>query len=193
MKWQMKWQGWVGRSLPGWSIFLVLMGSSTIAIAAERVVLQYGILQGSIPVSDLTTLAETGEAPRTLRAYLRRARQNPDHVRDILTREIAVNPRLLNRLLVSPVGNVVLDQVGMAIHTPSRQSSREAARSTLLLSTADDGRFSLLELIQNYPTQEVYVDGDRLLTTYNQIQTLQERIGGSWQDLQERLGDLLQP
>lgn len=156
-----------------WGILLAAPG----AIAAESVVLRYRIFQASVPVSDLTTLAETGEASPELASYLRRAGRSPEELKQILTREVSVNPQLFSRILNSPIGNVALDQLGQSIHTPSRSADRQALRAALQLSTADDGSMSLIELIQNYPTQQVHVDGDRVVTAINDIQSIQERVG----------------
>ena len=151
---------------------------ATGAIAAERVVLKYLVFRQSISVDDLTTLAETGEASRSLRRYLRLAGKQPEDVRQTLTQEAEVNVILVDRALNNPVGDTVLDQIGQAIYPPSGEADREAMRSALVLSASDDNRISLIEVIQNYPTEEVYVDGDRLVDAYNQLQSIQERFGG---------------
>jgi hypothetical protein len=150
--------------------------SSTGAIAAERVVWRYQVLQRSVSVDELNTLAETGEVSPTLQTYLRLAGKNPQDVRQTLTQEATVNPRLLDQILNSPVGNVVIDQVSGAIHTPSRRADRQAMRAALVLSASDDSRISLIEVIRNYPTQEIHVDGDRLAVAYQEIQGLQNRL-----------------
>lgn len=167
---------WI-KSLAGIVGFLGVWLMATSAIAAERVVWRYRILQGSLSVDDLTTLAETGEVSPELRAYFRLARRNPQEIRRLLTEEATVNPRLLDRILNSPIGNVAIDGVSEAVHTPSRQADRQAMRSALILSASDDSRISLIEVIQNYPTEEVHVDGDRLADAYRQIQGLQNRLG----------------
>lgn len=50
---------------------------STSAIAAEKVVLKYGVFWGSISVTELTTFTETGKVSPALRFYLSAARRNP--------------------------------------------------------------------------------------------------------------------
>ncbi|MBE9179172.1 alpha/beta hydrolase [Oculatella sp. LEGE 06141] len=146
------------------------------AIAAERVRLKYRIFQRSIAVEDLTNLAETGEVSRPLRVYLRLARRDPESVRQTLNQEVAVSPTLLDRGLNNPAGDLVLDQIGQAIYPPSGEASREAMRSALVLSASDNNRISLIEVIQNYPTQEVVVDGNRLEDAYRQLRALGGRI-----------------
>lgn len=152
------------------------------ANAAERVVLRYRIFRQSLSVEELSRFAETGELSRTLRSNLALARQDPQQVRRYLTEPVKVNPIFLDRLLNSPVGNTLLDEVSQVIYTPSRRADRQALRAALVLS-ARDGQLSLIEVLQNYPTQEVQVDGDRLEVAYRQLR----RLGGRVQDLLSRV------
>lgn len=155
-----------------------ILFSSTNALAAEQVVLKYRIFRESISVDELTTFAETGELSRSLRVNLALARQDPRVVRRYLTEPVKVNFVFLDRVLNSPVGNLVLDNVSQVIHTPSRRADRQALRSAMILSARQDGQISLIEIIQNYPTQEVEVEGDRLQSAYRALR----RIGGRLQD-----------
>jgi hypothetical protein len=146
------------------------------ASAAEQVILKYNLYEATVSVDDLTALAETGEVSRSLRAHFRLSGQEPERARDILTREVSLNPRTLDQVLYSPVGNLVLDEMGESIHTPSRQADRQALRAAITLSAQDDGTLSLLEIIQNYPTQQVHVDGNNLQRTYNTLRSLQSGV-----------------
>ena len=156
----------------------IILFSSTSALAAEQVVLKYRIFSESISVDELTTFAQTGELSRSLRVNLALARQDPKVVRQLLTEPVKVDLIFLDRVLNSPVGNLVLDQVSQVIHTPSRRADRQALRSAMILSARQDGQISLIEIIQNYPTQEVEVEGDRLESAYRTLR----RIGGRLQD-----------
>lgn len=160
-----------GLALLGW---LVMSGA---AIAAEDVVFHYRVFERQISVADLETLAETGEPSRPLRYYLRRTNQSPETLQTQLTQTVEVNPRLLDRGLNSPLGGLLLDQLGTVLHTPSRTADRQALRAALVLSASDDSQVSTLELMQNYPTSELHVDGDRLETVYLQLVAFQEQWG----------------
>ncbi|MCG6133587.1 MAG: alpha/beta hydrolase [Nostoc sp. LLA-1] len=149
---------------------------STPAFAAERVVLTYGILRESISVEELSTFAETGELSRSLRVNFALARQDPQAIRPYLTTPVQVNLVTLDRVLNSPVGNLVLDELSQAIHTPSRTSDRQALRAALVLSASEDGQITLMEVIENYPTSDVEIDGDRLGNAYRQLRRLQTGI-----------------
>ncbi len=146
------------------------------AIAAEQVVLKYRIFRESIAVEELSTFAQTGELSKSLRINLALARQDPKAVRRYLTEPVKVNPVLLDRLLNSPAGNFVLDQVSQVVHTPSGKADRQALRAALIVSASRNNDISLIEIIQNYPTQVVQVEGDRLETAYRQLRRLGGRL-----------------
>lgn len=145
------------------------------AIAAERVVFKYKILRESISVPELTTFAQTGQISNDLQTYFRLSGQRPETVRRTLTQPIKVDPILLDRVLNSSIGNGILDQLGQAIQTPKGGAERQALRAALTLS-AGDGSISILEILQNYPTQEVVVDGDRVEVAFRRLNELADRL-----------------
>ncbi|WP_416670378.1 alpha/beta hydrolase [Egbenema bharatensis] len=152
-----------------------LLISSTEAIAAERVVMRYGPFQRSASVEELAHFVETGETTRQLRAYFRMSGQDPEQFRQLLSREVEVDVVTLDRLLNNPVGDVMLDRMGRFVHTPSGDANREAMRSALVLSASDGGRISLIEVMQNYPTRQIHIDGNEAVAAYRQISTIQQR------------------
>lgn len=150
--------------------------SSTEVIAAQRVVLKYRVFREALAVEELATFAKTGELSKSLRINLALARQDPKAVRRYLTEPVKVNPVLLDRLLNSSIGNLILDQVSQVIHTPSGKADRQALRAALVLSASRNRDISLIETIQNYPAQEVQVEGDRLESAYRQLRRLEGRL-----------------
>lgn len=149
---------------------------SNSAIAAQSVVFTYGPFRESLSVDELATFAQTGEASSSLRTFLDQTRQNPQAVRNTLTRELNASPVTLDRTLNSQIGKYLLDQIGYSIHTRSNQANRQALRSALVISASKDNKVSLIEVIQNYPTSEVIVEGQRLLRTYSQLRIITEDI-----------------
>lgn len=134
--------------------------------AAEQVVFKYGPISRSIPVSSLRELAETGRAPADLKAYLDLAEQDPQKVSETLTRPFAVSPTQLDQLLNSPLGDTMLDEAGEIIHPPANRANRQAIRSALVLDASRDGKITILDTLENYPTATVEVEGERLLEAY---------------------------
>ncbi|MEB3358473.1 MAG: alpha/beta hydrolase [Synechococcales bacterium] len=163
----------------------IALGSE--AIAAERVVLTYGVLQRSVSVEDLTLLAETGETSSTLGTYLDKTGRDAEELRGWLTRDLEVSPTLLDRSLNNPLGDAALDRIGETIHTRSGGANRQALRAALILSASDDERISLIEVLQNYPTEAVYVNGERLQTAYRDI----SRVVEIQQDVSDWLDGIL--
>lgn len=161
----------------GLAIAIVTLGNSLPSAAADSIVLRYMAHRRSVSVDELTTLAETGEVSRPLQVYLRQANRDPEELRRWLTEEIEISPIVLDRALNNPLGNLVLDQVSQTIYTPSQRADRQALRGALILSASDDSKLSLLEVLRNYPTSEVHVDGDRLADTFNRLKALEQTIG----------------
>jgi Alpha/beta hydrolase of unknown function (DUF1400) len=143
------------------------------AFAAERVILKYRVFRESISVEALSTFANTGKITTILPVDIAVGGKKSTAIRRYLTEPVKVNAIVLDRVLNSPVGNVILDQLSQVIHTPSRKADRQALRSALILSASKDGQITLLEVIQNYPTSEVEVEGDRLESAYNTLRRLQ--------------------
>jgi Alpha/beta hydrolase of unknown function (DUF1400) len=157
------------------------------ALAAENVVLRYGIFERSVSVADLTNFAETGKRSRDLRAYIRASKQDPAKIRQTLTDKVDVNVTTVDRILNSPVGDVALNQLSQYIYTSSRTADKEALRAAIVLSASEDNNISIMEIVQNYPTQEMYLDGERLSETYAQISVLR----GGLDNLIERIRGIL--
>jgi Alpha/beta hydrolase of unknown function (DUF1400) len=144
----------------------------TSAIAADQVVIKYKIFRESISVAELTTFVETGEVSSGLQFYLSKSRQKPEDVRRVLGQEANVNVVTLDRALNNSVGDFLLDQISLSVHPPTNAASRQAIRAALVLSASPDNKVSLIEVIQNYPTSEVELEGERLAQAYRQISAI---------------------
>ncbi len=187
----MKWQTflWLSRRLlpPAsgsiilYSIWAVFGGSH--ALAAQKVVFNAGMGQLSMSAGELETFGQTGEVSPAVRDLLKATRQDPEIVRQALTKEVPVSLRIVDRALNSPIGEAVLDKVGEVVHTPSGAADRQALRAAFVLSASGDNKISLLEVIQNYPTSEVQVEADRLADAFKHL----SRFGEILQKLRDRL------
>lgn len=137
--------------------------STRFAIAASKqIVLTFGPFRGSISIRELESFAETGQLSSALSFYLKQAKVKPEDFREVLTQEVNASVKLLDRTLNSLLGEYLLFQVGQVIHTRSGRANIQALRSALVLSAIGDNRISLLEFLQKYPNQQVYVNGMRL-------------------------------
>jgi Alpha/beta hydrolase of unknown function (DUF1400) len=174
-----------------WTLFLAagagILFYSNAAAAAEKVVLKYSAIRMTLPVSELEIFAETGKMSPALEMLLGNAKKNPETVRRSLIRPVKVSQSFLDRTLNSKVGEVILDEVGQVIRTPSGNENRDALRSALLVSASNDNEITLLETMKNYPNPEIHVEGDRLVEVYGKLVVLSEQLGG----VSERLQDIL--
>lgn len=144
--------------------------------AAEKLVLHYGIFRGAISVAELTIFAETGELSPTIERYLDRADQDPDSFQQALNRKVEIDPLFLYRALRTTPGKAILDEASEAIYTPSRRADRQALRGAIVSSALLDGEITAIEFLQRYPTDEVHVEVDRLLTTYEKVEQFMSRL-----------------
>lgn len=150
----------------------------TPAQAADTVIFKYRFLRESISVAELTTLAQRGEVSSSLKAYLRMANQKPEDLRNLLTQEIEIEGVFLYKILRTMPGELMLDQVSEVIHTPSNRANRQSLRSALVSSALEDDKITLTEIIQNYPTTDVHVEGERLADIYKQVNGIVESWDG---------------
>jgi hypothetical protein len=146
------------------------------ADAAQSVVLKYRFLRETISVSELSTFARTSELSPKLRTYLKLAGKEPDQLRRALTQEVKVDPNLLSGLLNNPIGELMLAQVSEVVHTPDNVANRESLRGALVSSALPDGKVTLIKTLENYPTPEVHVEGERVVEVAQKISNLFRRL-----------------
>lgn len=173
----------MSRYLPlSWRFILGLVAligvfhGSARADAADTVVLKYRFLRETVSVPELTTFAETGELSTSLRAYLRMAGKEPTELRRTLTQEVPVDGVMLYRVLNTPPGELLLDRASQVIHTPTNRANRQSLRGALVSSALPNGKITLIETLQNYPTPEVHVEGERLVEVVEKISQVTERL-----------------
>jgi len=152
------------------------LGSSA-ALGAERVVFKYGPVSRSVPVADLTEFVETGEQSAIVRFILDSANAEPEQMRELLTYEVGLNLLFVDRVFYSLPGEYVLFELGYLFSTKSGKANIQALRSAVTLSASDDGQISLLEFLQKYPTEGLYVDGQRVQQVANDAIAFVDRVG----------------
>lgn len=152
------------------------LGWAAPSIGAEQVVLRYSILQESIAVEDLSRLSRRGEVSPTLAAYLSLANQQPEDLRRWLNQSVQASPELLSQVLNGFLGKYFLGQISEVFQTPSQKASPEALRGALITSAINDHQVEVIEILENYPTQALYVDGNRLMELYQQFKSIEASL-----------------
>lgn len=138
----------------------IIVGINTpIVMAAEEVVIYNGVASQSISVEELENFADTGKTSPSLKFLFNFSQQNPQFARYVLNQEFPLEAIWMANVLNTIPGNFFLGEISKRIHPKSKRAGVEALRGSLVQSASEDSRVSLLEVLQNYPTQRVYVDG----------------------------------
>ena len=119
---------------------LAISLSPNLVNAAEKVIFTYGGLTQSVPLEELQAFAETGEVSPSIKTLLDHSDRNPFMMRWILRQEFPANNKIISDLF-NTAPNV------------------KALRGALIASASDNNLVSLMELLENYPTKDVYVNG----------------------------------
>jgi hypothetical protein len=156
---------------------VALKPSSSPDLANKSLVFQFGPFGRSISLQNLTRFAETGEISRGWRFFFNVAGVDPENVRTALNQEVSVSLGFLDRTLNNVLGEFLLYQVGQVVHTRSNTANIQALRAASVLAAADDNHLSLLEVLQQYPTPQVYINGLRLARLGQNASRFQARGG----------------
>ncbi|MEM8673243.1 MAG: alpha/beta hydrolase [Cyanobacteria bacterium P01_G01_bin.67] len=132
------------------------------AKASDEIIFTYEGATQSVDLEELQTFADTGETSPALDFLLNFGKQNPLMIRWILNQEFPADTTLVYDLLNTAPGEYVLSQTSNIVGTRSERANIRALRGALVASASDDNIISLIELLDNYPTQKVYVNGKLL-------------------------------
>jgi|JFJP01.1.fsa_nt_gi hypothetical protein len=130
-------------------------------IAAEKITLKYGIFSEVITTNQLEEFVLTGNLETPLGDFLKQNTSLNLVLQRSLKQEIPVNITVLDKYLNSIIGDFFLDRIGQVIQMPAGDAHRKAIRSAIILSSQDN-HLSMLEVIKNYPDEQVVVDGENL-------------------------------
>jgi len=150
------------------------------ARSAEKIYFDYGPLSRSLSVSSLESFAKDGTVDSELAQYLRfipEARWQrfqkvlgtplsdlnsniPEQVKD---------PFILSQWLYDPMGELVLEGIGQMVRTQGHLNGKKAIRAAMLLAATDSEGLSLINFIRAYPTSELRIDLQEVLSLYRDI------------------------
>ncbi|MEM1308598.1 MAG: alpha/beta fold hydrolase, partial [Cyanobacteria bacterium P01_H01_bin.153] len=123
-------------------------------------ILSYGSLEIAVSIDSLAAFAREGQVDDNLDAYLRSASiEEREELQEILLAPVEVSPATLSRFLYSASGEVLLQYLGNLIQTDSRLNGFYALRAAVVLAAADAEGLTLLNVLQQFPTPTVRVDG----------------------------------
>jgi len=128
--------------------------SGSPARSAENITLIIGPLNRSIAMSDIEGLATGESAKGDLRTVLNFAGRTSEEAGALLSTELPFSIIQADQLLNSSLGESLLEKLGQIIAPRSSgQAGAAALRAAIILSLADDGQASALEVLRRYPTE----------------------------------------
>jgi len=130
-------------------------------IAAEKITLKYGIFSESVTNNQLEEFVLTGNLEGSLGDLLKQNTSLNLILQKSLKREIPIKISTLDKALNHIIGEFFLDRIGQVIQMPAGGANKQAIRAALILS-AQDNQISMLEVIKNYPDEELVVDIEKI-------------------------------
>jgi len=133
------------------------------AESAERVILNYGVLEFSVSIDSLETYAKTGKLENELQSYADFL--TPEQLEKFkvgLTKGADFSHLAIAQFLYSFQGEKILERASQVIKTEARQPGFYAIRSALILAAADpDGGLTPLNVLKKFPTDVLRVDSQQ--------------------------------
>ncbi|BAB72926.1 alpha/beta hydrolase [Anabaena sp. FACHB-709] len=155
-------------------------------LSAERISLFYPPFgEFSLPVSSLETFAKEGKIDSDLQFYAQRATPAQlAQLREFLQQRFDVTPTFISQITYSPIGEQVLQRLGDIVQTDSRRNGFYALRSALILSAAKPQGFSVINVLRNFPSDNLrlnFSEGVRIVDDLSQLTKNRDRVVASLQ------------
>ena len=130
---------------------------STSASAIETITLVFNESRVAVPFSDFQNFVKTGETQRTnLQEFFAKIPSVSQATRTVLTREVAITRPFSERNFNNPITDFLLLQLNNVLTSSTVPDNLEPLRTALVASHKDDQRISMLEVIGNYPANELW-------------------------------------
>lgn len=140
------------------AIVLTQFGVNTSAIAAETVVVRFGLFTESISLADLQEATKTGKLPASLHSYTKGlSEQQRRFLLGALGMNIPMNVVTVNRLVNTQIGTTILNDFATALARKDKAGVQALRAGLVLGSTAPKG-LSILSFIAAYPSKRLEID-----------------------------------
>jgi predicted dienelactone hydrolase len=155
----------------GCCVGFVVSGTKKV-VAAEDVILNYGVLEFPVSVKSLETYAQTGQISGELKSYA--GFLTPKQLEQFkvgLNTNADFSHLAIAQFLYSYQGEKILERVSSVIKTKARQPGFYAIRSALILAAADtaNGGLTPLNVIKKFPTKTLRIDSKQGLKIINDL------------------------
>ncbi|MGL5940788.1 MAG: alpha/beta hydrolase [Waterburya sp.] len=161
------------------SLINLVLGVSTVffpvaVVAAERITLNFPPFgQFNIQVEDLETFVATGEVSSKLAYYLDRlSPQQVARLPELLSTSLELHPLTIAKFSNSTIGETVIRNFGKGIRADVNQNGFFALRGSIIAAAFDSGGLTVMNLLQQFPLETVYVDLEVLNQYFQQGEKL---------------------
>ena len=162
--------------------------------SAEDIRITYGPVNRDIPVASFQTFAETGQIDRSLQWYFNfLTEEQAEAAQDALNYEVNVNFVPFTRFLNSDLGNVLLETMAEILQPTSSAVDGGQALRAAFVNSSNDGGFTLVEFMDNYPNTRLVVDAELLVEYVKEAQEVADDLRAAidtFGDVEDPVGDL---
>jgi lysophospholipase L1-like esterase len=132
------------------------------SLAAEKVLVRYGLFEESIPVADIRNYGETQKVSANLQSILGHlSPKEKQQLQDALQVKISLDIVALDKLVNTQMGKQILYFASVAIARRD-QASVQALRSAIILGAKSPEGLGLLTFLEAYPSNELVIDVSKI-------------------------------
>ncbi|MBN3927652.1 alpha/beta hydrolase [Nostoc sp. NMS4] len=153
------------------AIALTQFGANTSAIAADTVVVRFGLFTESISLAELQKAAKTGELSGSLQSYTKGlSEEQRRFFLGALGMNIPMNVVTLDKLINTQIGTTILSDFATALARKDK-AGVQALRAGLVLGSNAPQGLSILSFIAAYPSKRLEIDLPKALAVAGNLNT----------------------
>lgn len=135
----------------------------TPSLAASQIVVRYGLLEESLPVSDIRKFAETKQVSSDLQFFFNFLdSQAKQKLQDSLQVKMSLNVAALNKVLDTPLAKQALSVVSKSIARRDNAGT-QALRAAIILGAKSKDGLGVVSFLEAYPSDRLVIDVPKAL------------------------------
>lgn len=146
---------------------------ANVSVGVASVILQYHDIRTVVPLGEVEAFTKEGEMSKNLQEFFQRIPLSPEVARNFLTDPVIPSKSFK---LDNTTAEFLTIQFNKLVGTPLAQAPTDALRTVVTAAIKDDHKWSLLELILEYPEPQVRVELSKLEHVQNDISLFTEKI-----------------
>ena len=138
--------------------------------AAEKINFVYTPLKFSLSVESLEIFAETGEITGNLKDYQAFIDEKTfEQIRNFLTKSYDLEQVNLYKISRTSLAKDLIKQLGKVVSTHSQRNGFYAIRGSVLTAAGKNDSWTIIDVLKEFPTSEIYISLEALLQLQNEI------------------------